>query len=140
MRTKALILFFPFAVFMAETASFIPAMKNACAILAAKKTACTKEKKQDVCSRKKEISSCTKIKQQHTCCNKGSGKTPADNSCNDNADCSTCPVCYTFIFQQLYEWPAQQFLLKKNYGLINTGSISSYTTDVWKPPNGFLYT
>jgi len=140
MRIKALILFFPFAVFLAETASFIPAMKNACAILAAKKSTCTKAKKQDTCSQNKEKNTCTKIKQQDKCCNKKTAKIPVDNACNDNADCSTCPVCYTFIFQQQYEWEAQQFLFKKNYRLINTGHISSYTTDVWKPPNGFLYT
>lgn len=45
MRTKALILFFPFAVFLAETASVIPAMKNACAIIAAKKKNLQKRKK-----------------------------------------------------------------------------------------------
>jgi hypothetical protein len=140
MRTKALILFFPFAVFLAETASFIPAMKDACAISTAKKSTCTKEKNQDACTPKKEKSTCTKIKQQNKCCNRGAGKTPADNTCNNNADCSTCPVCYTFIFQQQYEWPAQHFVFKKNYGLINSGHISSYTNDVWKPPNGFLYT
>lgn len=140
MRTKALILFFPFTVFLAETASFIPAMKNTCALFFTKITACTKEKKQDVCTRKKVMNSRTKIKQQKTCCNKGAGKTPAGNTCNDNVDCSTCPVCYTFIFQQQYEWPAQQFAFKKNYGLINSAQTSSYTNDVWKPPNGFLYT
>jgi len=139
MRIKALILFFPFAVFLAETASFIPAMKDACAILSAKKTACAKEKKQNVCSRNEEKNSCTKSKQQDKCKNNSTDKIPDNNACNDNADCSTCPVCYTFIFQQQYEWPAQQFPGNKNYGLINTGYISSYTNDVWKPPNGFLY-
>jgi len=138
MRTKALILFFPFAVFLAETASFIPAMKDACAIMTAKKSSCTKEKKQDACTPKEEKNTCTKIKQQDKCCNKKTGKIPTDNKCNDKADCSTCPVCYTFIFQQQYEWPAQQFFSKKNYGLINTGHTSSYSSDVWKPPNGFL--
>lgn len=139
MRTKALILFFPFAVFLAETASFIPAMKDTCAKVVAEKTTCTKEKEQKTCTRKKEENACKKIKQQDACCNKKPGKTPADNTCNDNAGCSTCPVCYTFIFQQQYEWPAQQFLFKKNYRLINTGHISAYTSDVWKPPNGFGY-
>jgi hypothetical protein len=140
MRTKALILFFPFAIFLAETASFTPAMKNACAIIAAKKNTCKKEKKENTCSQKKEKSACTKIKKQDKCCNKNRGKAPADNPCNDNPDCSTCPVCYTFIAQQQYEWQAQQFFLKKNYGLSNKVYISLYTSDVWKPPNGFMYT
>lgn len=139
MRTKALILFFPFAVFLAETASFIPAMKEACTIKATKKSACTKEKKENACSSKNEKQGCTKG-EQDGCSNKDSNKTPADKSCTDNAGCSTCPVCYTFIFQQQYEWAARHFKLKKNYTVINTGHISSYTNDVWKPPNGFLYT
>lgn len=137
MRTKALILFFPFAVFLAETASFIPAMKNACAILAAKKSSCKKEKKDDACSKSKEKKTCTKVKQEYKCCTKPTpGKLPVNDDCNDKADCSTCPVCYTFIFQQQYEWQAQQFFLKKNYILTNTGYISSYISAVWKPPNG----
>lgn len=141
MRTKALILFFPFAVFLAETASFIPAMQDKCAIVAAEKSACAKEKKQDACTRKKEKSTCTNTEQQDKCSTKKEqNKIPVDNNCDDNPDCSTCPVCYTFIFQHQYEWPAQQFVCKKNYSLINAGYLSAYTTDVWKPPNGFLYT
>ena len=44
MRIKALILFFPFAIFLAETASLMAAMKEACAILAAQKNTCKEER------------------------------------------------------------------------------------------------
>ncbi len=133
MRTKALILFFPFAVFLTETISFIPAMKAACTIVA-------KEKKPDVCSLKNEESTCCAMMKQHNECNKEkeNGEIPEEKDCNDNADCSTCPVCYTFIFQTQYEWTGQEFLCKKDYWLINTDHISNYIPDVWKPPNGTL--
>ncbi len=122
MRTQALILIFPFAVFLIETASFIPAMKDACTIVAAKKTSC-----------------CMKTKAADQCHNKkAADKKDPDNKCTNNPDCTTCPVCYTFIFQPQYEWPAQQFIFTKKYSLLNTSYISSYTSNVWKPPNGFF--
>ena len=136
MRTKALILFFPFAVFLTETGSFFPAMKKACAAMASKIKLCTKNTKQDACTLNKKKNTCTKTKQQNRCCNKKADKTPAGNSCNDNPDCTTCPVCYTFIFQQQYEWHARQFPVKKIYGLTKTGHTSSYNSSFFHPPHG----
>lgn len=127
MKARAFILFFPLMVFLIETSSFFPAMKNACAILAVKKNNCSKEK-----------NTCSKIKQGDKCCSKKSAEAPVDNTCNDKADCSTCPVCYSFILQQQFELPAQQFFIKKNYVIVNTGDTSSFTSNVWKPPNGPL--
>ncbi len=99
-----------------------------------------KAKKQEQCQGKKAESSCTKkIKQDKCMDKKEDNKKSSENKCDDNPDCTTCPVCYTFIFQPQYELPAQQFLFKKSYSLLTTGYISSYTPDVWKPPNGFLY-
>ena len=122
MRIQALILIFPFAVFLIETASFIPVMKEACAKMTPRKSSC-----------------CMKTKAADKCHNKkATDKKTSDNKCTNNPDCTTCPVCYTFIFQPQYEWPAQQFLFTKNYSLLNTIYISSYTSNVWKPPNGFF--
>lgn len=122
MRTKALILFFPFAVFLTETASFIPAMKDACTIVTAKKSSCTKMEKQNKCHKQK----------------KAENKDTPGKNCENNPDCSTCPVCYTFIFQPQYEWAAGHFILKKGYSLFNTDLISFYFPDAWKPPNVFV--
>ena len=123
MRTQAIILIFPFAVFLTETVSFVPAMKDECAIVAAKKSnCCMKTKKPDQCHNKK-----------------ATDKKTSDNKCNNNPDCTTCPVCYTFIFQPQYKWAAEQFYFKKNYELLNASYISSYTPNVWKPPNGCFY-
>jgi hypothetical protein len=138
MRTQALILLIPFSVFLTETASYIPAMNDACTIVAAEKSACSTTKKQDHCSGKKEKSSCTKTKKQDECAGKkGNNKKSPDNKCKDNADCTTCPVCYTFIFQSQYEWQVKEFVSGKNYSLLTPSYIYSYTADVWKPPNGF---
>ncbi|HMK05560.1 MAG TPA: hypothetical protein VK489_15270 [Ferruginibacter sp.] len=117
MRTAALILFFPFTVFMTETASFIPAMADQCALVATEESSC--------CMKTDDQASCTKDTEEM----------PED--CTDNPDCSTCPVCYTFTFQPRYEWSAPPLLIKKDYSLGTTGYSSSYTANVWKPPNGF---
>lgn len=123
MKIQALILVSSFAVFLTETARFVPAMKDACTIAAAKKTSCCmKTKKSDQCHNKKTTN-----------------KKNSDNKCNNNPDCTTCPVCYTFIFQPPFEWTAEQFSFKKNYELLNAGNISSYIPNVWKPPNGCFY-
>lgn len=125
MRIQALILVFPFAVFLTETVSFVPALEDACTMVSAEKSSC-----------------CMKVETPdiEECGSKtGDNKNTADNNCTDNPDCKTCPVCYTFIFQPQYEWRATAFCFKKNYSSLATGYISSYTTDVWKPPNGFFY-
>jgi hypothetical protein len=125
MRIQALILVFPFAVFLTETASFVPALQDACTIVSAEESSC-----------------CMKIEntEEEECGSKTENdKNTSGNDCTDNTDCTTCPVCYTFIFQPQYEWPAEQFLFTKNYGSLSTSYTSFYIPDVWKPPNGFFY-
>jgi hypothetical protein len=124
MRTRALILLIPFVVFLTETASFIPAMKESCAMVAVEKSSC--------CMKKMTAKAGCRNK------NSGSKESPA-KPCADNPDCTTCPVCYIFIFQPQYEWQAKAFAYKKNYSLLTESYISSYTADMWKPPNGFFY-
>ncbi len=119
MKVRSLILFFLFTVFLAETATFPPEVKNTCS-----KMSCvnTKEMVKMKCEGKK----------QHN--QKRSGK------CNNTPDCSVCPVCSTFTFLPQYEWSVKYFPFKKNYRMINAGYISSYIPPVWKPPNSyFLY-
>jgi hypothetical protein len=123
MKIQALILVFPFAVFLTETASFTPAMKAACEAVTAKKSSCPKMQEPGKCQTKKE----------------NGKKKPSGKTCNDTPDCSTCPVCYTFIFQPQFEWPAEQAICKKKFSLLNTGNLFSYSPDVWKPPNGPVY-
>ncbi len=120
MRKQAFILLIPFSVFIAETASFIPAMQNACEMISAKESSCCM---------------IVEKKAESPCADENTGSETPDD-CTDKPDCSTCPVCYTFIFQQLYEWNARQFTFKKIYGLQYAGHLSSYTANVWKPPNG----
>ena len=102
MRIQALILIFPFTVFLTETASFVPALQDACTIASVEKSPCcmkTESMEEKECRSKTE-----------------NDKNTSGNDCTDNPDCTTCPVCYTFIFQPQYEWPAKQFLFTKNYG------------------------
>lgn len=133
MRTKAVILFFPFAVFLFETASFVPVLVEKCTKAASKKSSCTKPEPQDACSKKNAKPSCKPEKKQDY-----GNKDDDSKNCENNPDCRTCPVCYTFIFQSLYEWPARSFRPGKDYALMNTGCISFYISSVWKPPNGLL--
>ena len=112
MKTPALILLFPFAVFLTETVSFPQAIDKSC-----KKMSCMKMKEPMKCHGKKDNSQAP------------SGK------CNKTADCSFCPVCSTFTFLPQYEWSVKWFSSGKNYWLVNTGYISSYVPPVWKPPN-----
>ncbi|MEO7307944.1 MAG: hypothetical protein ABIR78_15180 [Ferruginibacter sp.] len=124
MRTRALILLIPFVVFLTETASFIPAMEESCAMIAAEQSSCCMKE----------------MNNEGQCGDKKTGnKENSENTCGDNADCTTCPVCYTFIFQPQYEWHAKAFVHKKTYSLLTANYISNYTTDAWKPPNGFFY-
>ncbi|MEO6540867.1 MAG: hypothetical protein ABIN74_07765 [Ferruginibacter sp.] len=122
MRTRALILLIPFVVFLTETASFIPAMEESCAMVAVEQSSCCMKE----------------IPADGPCEDAGNKESPC-KPCEDNPDCSTCPVCYIFIFQPQFEWHAKAFVFKKNYNLLTASYISSYTTDVWKPPNGFFY-
>jgi len=43
-----------------------------------------------------------------------------------------------FIFQQQYLLLIHKEVPQKNYQLLDTGDISSYTSDIWKPPNNYL--
>ncbi|MEO6252585.1 MAG: hypothetical protein ABIO79_04735 [Ferruginibacter sp.] len=125
MRTRALILLIPFVVFLTETASFTPAMEESCEVVAAEQSSCCMKQE---------------IQEEEACPAKRSGnKEDTGKGCADNSDCTTCPVCYTFIVQSQLEWEPTVFTFKKNYSLLTTGHTSSYTTDVWKPPNGFFY-
>ena len=122
MKTRALILFFPLAIFLAETASFPLEANSTC-----KKNFCMKMMKQTKCSGKTK---CSKEKNDQQ---KPSGK------CNNNSDCTICPVCLTFTFQPLYELPLKNFTFEKNYPRLNTGFVSSYIPPVWKPPNSHSF-
>ena len=124
MKIKALILFFPFAVFLVETVSFASAVNNLC-------------KKENVGCGKM---SCMKMKKRESCQSKKQHDQKPAGKCNDIPGCSTCPVCFAFTFLSQYEWSAKSFLFKKNYRLINASDVSSYIPPVWKPPNDyFLY-
>lgn len=166
MKKQAFILLLPLSVFLTETASFLPCADDACVTpTTTEKNTCSKIKKQTSCAAKKEssscssaekkISSCQAEKVQPSCtaktgentCSKQSSPEPCKSKkacdkrssgkgCTDDTDCTTCPVCYTFIFQSQYEWTARQFIVTKNYSLLNTNYTSVYTNSVWKPPNG----
>ncbi len=71
-------------------------------------------------------------------CSSEEGDTEAPADCTENPDCTTCPVCYTFICPATYELPAQHFVLKNNYASLMASYSSSYTCNVWKPPNASL--
>ena len=115
MRTKALILIFPFAVFLTETVSFPMQINSRC-----KQMSCMKTMSEMNCPHKKGN------------CEKPAGK------CNNSSACSICPVCCIFVFQPQYSWSLHKGIPKKKYHLANTGYISSYASDIWKPPNNYL--
>ncbi len=122
MRKQALILILPFAIFLTETVSFIPALQDAWTVAMVKERSCCMlpaETNEKECSSKED----------------NNNEDPA-KGCAENPDCTTCPVCYTFIFQPRYEWTAQQFVFKKHYALFKADYNSAYTSNVWKPPNG----
>ncbi len=112
MKLKALILLFPFAVFLTETYVFPLEVKSECS-----KMSCMKMKKM----------------MEPKCHDKKDSQKPA-GKCNNIPECSLCPVCFVFTLQPQYELSLKYFLLKKNYPLINTGYMSCYIPPVWKPP------
>lgn len=120
MRKRAFILILPFTVFILETVSFVPVMQETCAIMAVP-----------------EESSCcmAEVSEPVTC---GSSEQEEDGpmeGCADNPDCSTCPVCYTFILQPRFELTARQLRVERKYASLKQDYISSYSSSVWKPPN-----
>ena len=121
MKARATILFFSFAMFLIETASFPIQMVNTCKKTSPVKTSCMKTKcgmEATKCSGKKDGP-------------KNSGK------CKDDPNCTFCPACTAFTFQPQYELILKYFFLTKNYPLISSTNISAYIPPVWKPPNGY---
>lgn len=116
MRTRALILFFPFTVFIAEMASFPSQVKNSC-----KKMSCMKMMKEMNCIHKK---------------NNNSKKTSGE--CGNTSICSLCPVCSLFIMQAQYDGAEKIECFSKKYPSLTTNYDFSYIPSVWKPPNGYL--
>jgi hypothetical protein len=77
---------------------------------------------------------------QMKCTGKKDHDQKPSSKCNNNPDCTFCPVCSVFTFPPHYELSLKYFFFKKNYPLISSGNIASYIPPVWKPPNShFLY-
>lgn len=113
MRLRALILFIPFVVFLTETVSFPLHINTRC-----KTVVCMKMSAMN-CPQKKEP-----------------GKSPG--KCNDSAPCSICPVCSIFVFQFQYTLSIHNNPQPRNYQLLDAERISSYASEIWKPPNNYL--
>jgi hypothetical protein len=122
MKINALILLFPFTVFLAETVSFTSVFSNDC-------------KKENITCQK---ISCMKMKKESPCQSKKKHDQKPSGKCNDVPDCSICPICFMFTFPPQYELSVKDFPFKKNYRLINARHVSTYIPPVWKPPNSFL--
>jgi hypothetical protein len=112
MKFDALILLFPFTIFLIETSSFPLEVKTICS-----ETQCMRQANMEL--------NCNGEKDQDQ---KSPGK------CN-TPDCSVCPVCFLFIFQPQYEWSINYFSFKTNYNSVNSRYVSSYIASIWKPPN-----
>jgi hypothetical protein len=139
MKRPAFILLFPFVLFMAETASFIPAMQEACKITANSKNTCSKKQEENTCNTKKAENTCRKtMHEDKSADKKDAKKAPAGKDCENSKTCTSCPVCYTFIFQQQYEFGPAPVYFTKNYGALQANYSSVYVTSVWKPPNGYM--
>lgn len=73
-------------------------MQDACAITLVKENSCCMlpaETNEKECSSKED----------------NNNEDPA-KGCAENPDCTTCPACYTFIFQPRYEWADNSLFLK----------------------------
>ena len=116
MRTKAFILLFPLSVFLTETITFPTQINARC-----KQMSCVRMMDKVNCPHKKG-------------CHKPAGK------CDNSALCSICPVCSIFVFQPQYSWSLHKDVLKRAYQLPDAGYIFSYSSDIWKPPNGYSLT
>jgi len=114
MRLRALILFIPLAAFLTETVSFPMHITTRC--------------KTTVCMKMSEVNCPHK--------EKASDKKP--EKCNESQACSICPVCSIFIFQSQYYLSIHKDIQPQNYQQLNRGYISSYTSEIWKPPNNYL--
>lgn len=124
MKIQAFILILPFTIFLIETVSFIPALQEACTIITSQERPCcmmTDETAKNACSSKDT-----------------GGEESSENDCAQNSNCTTCPVCYSFILQRQYEWPVQAFVFDKNYASLKSTYSSLYICNVWKPLNGFF--
>lgn len=115
MKATALILLFAMTVFLTETIVVVPVMRSVPV----------------VCS--------SEITAAEECCEKSDGEKAENGDCNDNACCRSCPVCYVFISQPLYEWQAKWCKPKRNYADMNEADSCSFTAFIWKPPNAGLY-
>lgn len=124
MKAKAIILLLPLALFITETISFPLQANSTC-----KKMTCMKMMAQTKCSHQKDN------------CSKSTGNSRPGNSgnCSNNSECSLCPVCSTFVLQAQYELSLQYELLQCRYPSLHNDYVSSYTSEVWKPPNNYLF-
>jgi hypothetical protein len=142
MKKQAIILFFPLTVFLTETVSFLPCWDDSCLPGINGTAECVKPEKPGSCTVTKELEACS-AKEEIECaqapesgkCNKQTDADNPEEDCTSNPDCSTCPVCYTFTIQPQYELNSTGFDLSRQYHLRDIEIISSYETDVWKPPN-----
>jgi hypothetical protein len=122
MKAKAIILLLPFVLFITETISFLLQANSAC-----KKMTCMKMKTAMKCPHQKDN------------CKKNTGKSDPANSgnCSNNSECSLCPVCSIFVFQPQFELQVKYDLLQCRYPSLHKDYVSSYTSEVWKPPNNY---
>lgn len=153
MKKQATILLFPLAVFLTETASYLPCWEDICTSVGiqpctgkSEAAACAVQKEKTSCGVAAGSAGCSASKQRNTCsktsmpgkCSskKDAGKKSPGKDCTDESDCSTCPVCYLFILQSPFEWNDRPVSIERKYNLLDTRFISSYSNNVWKPPNG----
>ncbi len=118
MKAKAIILLLPFALFIIETISFPLQANGAC-----KKMTCMKMMGHIKCPHQKD--DCKKSKEN-------------SGNCSNSSECSLCPVCSIFVFQPNYELPLTSELFQLRFPSLYANYVSSYISDVWKPPNNYL--
>ena len=137
MKISALILLIPCVIFLTETATFTEVLKKNCGMVSENNGTCGKTTGPTPCSGKKDNSSCSKAKKNNATNSnpKDKAKGTADNKCKEGPNCTTCPICYTFLLESQYEVKEQEFPVVQTLEIDNTEYLSSYTNSVWKPPN-----
>lgn len=65
----------------------------------------------------------------------GSIKNKSDKKENAVPQCLDCPLCVMMVHQPINHFQANTFIVKREYNIAPSESLSGYFHQQWKPPN-----
>lgn len=72
--------------------------------------------------------------------NEGSNsRNEGGSGCNNTANCTNCPLCYTATFLPFYHSSTLYVTGKPDYPVIPGKRVAGYYTRSWKPPDAGLF-